>query len=176
MAFSRDGRQLAAGNCDGVVRIWDVTRKENVPRQTEDDALEFAGAVGLIGNRTYITHPTSFGAGLVREFSHGKQIMGIGFSPDGKSVLTASYDKTAKIWNQGKLAQEPTRILAHGAEMFCLASSHDGRRLLSAGADGIAKLWDVRTGREIPLGARSRAHQLFAADISPDEKGVRRNL
>lgn len=62
------------------------------------------------------------------------------YSPDGKVILTASKDGTAKIWSdKGKLKA----ILPHGANIRKAVFSVDGARIVTMGAGKMLKLWSA---------------------------------
>ena len=67
------------------------------------------------------------------------------FSPDGVRILTASGDKTAKLWDaaSGKLIAS----FAHQDGVVDAAFSPDGARILTASWDKTAKLWDGGLGQ-----------------------------
>jgi WD40 repeat protein len=69
-------------------------------------------------------------------------------SPDGRTVLIASADKTVRLWDV-ELGREIRRFIGHTASVWSVAFSPDGRRALSGGADQTVRLWDVATGREL---------------------------
>ena len=71
----------------------------------------------------------------------------VAFSPDGARILTASADKTAKLWDaaSGKLIAS----FNHQDEVTDAAFSPDGARILTASADNTAKLWDAASGKLI---------------------------
>ena len=56
------------------------------------------------------------------------------FSPDGRRIVTASLDKTARVWEaeSGKPMGEPMR---HEGEVYTANFSSDGRRVVTASRD-----------------------------------------
>ena len=67
------------------------------------------------------------------------------FSPDGKHILTASDDSTAKLWNaqSGALLRS---FDGHTHSVNSCAFSADGQHILTASSDKTAKLWDAHSG------------------------------
>ena len=65
------------------------------------------------------------------------------FSPDGKRIVTASEDKTARLWDAatGKPIGEPLK--GHEDSVKSAAFSPDGTRIVTASADKTARLWEV---------------------------------
>ena len=82
---------------------------------------------------------------LIASFEHQDLVIDAAFSPDGARILTASWDKTAKLWDaaSGKLVAS----FAHQGFVWHAAFSPDGARILTASADKTAKLWDASFGR-----------------------------
>jgi WD40 repeat protein len=70
------------------------------------------------------------------------------FSPDGARIVTASKDRTARLWDvtTGKEIFPPLR---HDVVVTSAAFSADGGRIVTASGDGTARIWDAITGREI---------------------------
>jgi WD40 repeat protein/transcriptional regulator with XRE-family HTH domain len=97
---------------------------------------------------------------------HTDRVWSAIFSPDGKRILTASSDGTARIWNSttGKelLILNPSNGVLWGA-----AFSPDGKSLATAGEDRIARLWDATTGEEL-LALSRHDDEVYHVVFSPD--------
>ena len=62
---------------------------------------------------------------------------------DGSFVVTASDDRTARVWDLDTGAC--AAVLPHLAPLTCLALSSDGQLLVAATVNHVASLWDVGT-------------------------------
>jgi WD40 repeat protein len=90
------------------------------------------------------------------------------FSPDGKSIVTASVDKTADLWDlKGKCI---ATLLGHTNYVNSAVFSPDGKSILTASSDNTAKLWDL-SGKCLAtlLGHTS---DVISAFFSPDGKTI----
>jgi WD40 repeat protein len=65
------------------------------------------------------------------------------FSPDGKRIVTASWDNTARLWeaDTGKPIGEP--LTGHAGPVWSAAFSPDGKRIVTASWDKTARLWRI---------------------------------
>jgi len=96
---------------------------------------------------------------------HAKAVLSVAFSPDGKTLASASLDKTIKLWEVAA-GKEQATLHGHSDWVVSVAFSPDGRTLASASDDHTVKLWDTVTGKER---ATLRAAVMSVA-FSPDGK------
>jgi len=71
---------------------------------------------------------------------HTLMIYAVSFSPDGTHIVTASADKTARVWDSqtGRLLATMT---GHSGRVNYVAFSPDGKRIVSVSDDGTARVW-----------------------------------
>ena len=80
---------------------------------------------------------------------HDDRIHSANFSPDGTRIVTASEDKTARVWD-AKTGKPICAPLKHAGGVESAAFSADGTRIVTASRDQTARVWDAKTGQ--PLG------------------------
>jgi eukaryotic-like serine/threonine-protein kinase len=106
---------------------------------------------------------------LLMAFQHDDEVLAAVFSPDGKTILTGSEDRTAQLWD-AVTGRPIGRPLEHGGAVMAVAFSRDGKTILTASEDKTVRLWDA-AGR--PLGQPMRhPAAVRAAAFSPDGKTI----
>ena len=88
------------------------------------------------------------------------------FSPDGSRVVTASLDRTAKVWD-AKSGAEVLTLKGHTDSVRSASFSPDGSRVVTASRDGTAKVWDAKSGAELSH-SRGTPVTSDSASFSPD--------
>jgi WD40 repeat protein/class 3 adenylate cyclase len=141
-AFSPDGRWLVSAGAAGEALVWDLAPLEKDAPPAA--ALTLSPSARLSGHQ-----------GLVLDAE---------FSPDGRQVVTAAADGTARLWTikGGEDASAP-RVLRHDRAVRRATFSPDGARLLTISDDATAKLWDAGTGAQIGKDLRHGAVVTYAA-------------
>jgi WD40 repeat protein len=106
---------------------------------------------------------------------HTDSVISAVFAPDSGRILTASYDKTARLWDRDG---EPLAVLeGHTGAVNSAVFAPDGGRILTASKDNTARLWEAfpetqtlvdRVKAEVPrcLAPAQRQH-LFLAPTPP---------
>jgi len=70
------------------------------------------------------------------------------YSPDGKRIVTASLDKTARVWD-AETGRQIAVLEGHEMALYSAAfSPPDGAHIVTVGADDTARVWDAKTGAQ----------------------------
>ena len=160
VAFSPNGELVASGGCDdrfaddscaqSTIRIWEANTGEEVTRMSY-----------------HVDNP--FDA----------SVTSVDFSPDGKYVVSGSWDGTARVW-LATTGQEVARM-THEAYRVFASFSPDGKFVVSGGCDkldttsgictqGSARVWEAGTGQEIAR--MTHDAPVTSVAFSPDGKYV----
>ena len=96
---------------------------------------------------------------------HTALITSVAFSPDGKRILTGSWDRTAKVWDATS-GKELRTLKGHGDKLNAVAFSLNGQRIVTGSEDHTARVWDAASGKELrTLGA----HPFYSCGLFPGQ-------
>ncbi len=170
-----DRYQLISTGVDKTVRIWQVFN-----RYSNQNKTIYSLAVSPTTTNTFATANWDGKINLWRNNPDGIQkivntlsghkdtISQIKYSPDGKLIASASWDKTIKLWNaeNGKLIDS---LIGHQDGVNSIAFSPDGQTLISGSEDRTIKLWDL-TNFQLIKTLTGHTDSIKALTISPDGK------
>jgi WD40 repeat protein len=167
VAFSRDGRLVAAGSGSegeqdsGTVRIWEVESGRERPTITGHGAQSLAFspdgqrlATGGVDQAVKIWDIAT-GQEVLTLRGHTDWVQGIAYTPDGLHVVSASGDRTIRIWDgtpwhQGeRFGDDVLTLRGHQDSVNVVAFHPRKARLATASTDGTIKFWSTKTWREL---------------------------
>jgi dipeptidyl aminopeptidase/acylaminoacyl peptidase len=110
------------------------------------------------------------GQPMTGPLKHSGPVIAAEFSPDGKRIVTASGDGTARVWD-AQTGQPLTGPLQHASGVNAAHFSPDGKRIVTASHDGTARLWDGQSGQPL-TGPLQHIFPVVSAQFSPDGKWI----
>jgi WD40 repeat protein len=162
IALSLDGKKVASGSNDGVLRLWDVDTGKVIAKWT--------GHKGKISsvcwNRGGQVVSGSYDDGTVKVWDVESRkttlaietgLSGAGaviYSPDTTMIATGGHKKGSeeyiKIWDvkTGKLI---ANLKGHTNDVYCLAWTADGKTLISGSDDHSIRTWNTTTWQQIAV-------------------------
>ncbi|YCM45724.1 protein kinase [Verrucomicrobiaceae bacterium 227] len=101
---------------------------------------------------------------------HGDRIFWLEFSPDGSRIVTASWDRTARMWN-AKNGIPHGEVMQHAGRVNQARFDQSGERIVTASDDRTARIWHADSGK--PIGEPCRSEDFVrGAEFSPDGKRI----
>lgn len=103
---------------------------------------------------------------------HTKAVYTAQFSPDGRHVVTAAADGTARVWDVSR--PHPTAIVlaGHREAVYGAAFDRDGNHVVTASLDGTARVWDLSTTPPTSRELKGHTNSVLFAAFSPDGRRV----
>ena len=159
VSFSPCGSLMVTGSVDCSIIIWDASTFEGIQALTHHtdivNALSFS-STGLMVSASFDCSAIIYTSTLKRpgvyslEFrllGHTQPVTSSVFSPDGRFVLTGSYDCTIRTWDVTS-GLSLLVISGHTNDINSVAISPDGARIASASDDETVRIWDLSTGNQ----------------------------
>lgn len=162
VCFSPDGKLLATGAEDKLIRIWDLTTNRiiKILRGHEQDiySLDFFPdgnrLVSGSGDRTVrIWDLRSSQCSLTLSIEDG--VTTVAVSPDGSLIAAGSLDRTVRVWDSTtgflveRLDSGNENGNGHEDSVYSVAFSINGKQIASGSLDRTVKLWNLE-GKQDP--------------------------
>ncbi|KAK5071740.1 U3 snoRNP protein [Lithohypha guttulata] len=153
-AYSRRGNILFTSSLDGSVRAWDMLRYRNFRTFTAPQRLSFsclaidpAAEVVCAGSHdSFDVHLWSVqtGALLDQLSGHEGPISTLAFTPDGRMLVSGSWDRTIRTWNVFDRSQS-SESLQLTSDLLCVTVRPDSAQIAASTLDGQLTFWDIES-------------------------------
>ncbi|XP_023015802.1 notchless protein homolog 1 [Leptinotarsa decemlineata] len=171
-------------NTDYILRIGafdpvkDSDKDTIVPdkKKSQDFALKrYYGVTEPIGERLvsgsddftlFLWDPEKDRKPLARLTGHQQLVNDVKFSPDGRLLASASFDKSIKLWDS-KTGKFICTFRGHVQAVYMVSFSADSRLMVSGSADSTLKLWNLKT-KKLEIDLPGHGDQIYAVDWSTD--------
>ncbi|MFF0633698.1 TIR domain-containing protein [Nocardia sp. NPDC004151] len=179
LAYSADGRRLAAADNDGTVQIWDIQSGSQIagPFKTGNGAVV---AVAFSPDGRHLAASVFPGAIQIWDVVAGQQLRTmrltdmawrIAFLPEGNRIVTTT-NSGLRLWDTESgttVAQTPDQ---EDKTALAVAVAPAGGLIASSGYDNLVRFWDATTLQ--PAGAALSGHDdaVNAIGFSPDGRNV----
>jgi WD40 repeat protein/serine/threonine protein kinase len=162
LAFSPDGRLIALGTWDGVVKVWDAwtgAERHTLPQQHEvilalafspDGQLLATGDVRLPDHQEPVVRVWNpYTEKLLAELpGPATNATTLAFGPGGRLLAAAFGNEGVRVWDVAT-RQEVCRLPEKWVARSGLAFRAGGQQLTTVNKDGVVKDWDVATGETV---------------------------
>lgn len=130
---------------------------ENVEKQTYLPEAEAALRYAFFNNSAILK-------------GHTAAVVSTCFSPDGKYILSSSYDKTIILWDANSGIRIRT-FKGHKGFLLKAVFSPDGKRIASASYDKTIRIWDIKTGKSLHE-YTGHTDNVYSVAFSPDGRNL----
>ena len=151
LAFSPDGQQIAAGDGEGTIKIWNLQERQVISQLEGDtvriDTLAFspdgrtlasAGYQGVIKLWETLSDWTRLGT-----LQNPGTAYTLDFSPNGKALASTGHEAVT-LWSV-ESGEEIAALTGHAGWIYGAAFSPNGKTLASSGNDGTVRIQNVET-------------------------------
>ena len=103
---------------------------------------------------------------------HTNGVYTLAVTPDGKRLISGSYDYTIRIWDVETSAPMAKPLLGHDGWVNSIAVTPDGKCLISGSEDKTIRIWDLETHNQIGNAIQGHEKSVNAIAITTDGKRI----
>ncbi|XP_010479314.1 PREDICTED: uncharacterized WD repeat-containing protein C3H5.08c-like [Camelina sativa] len=145
LKFSPDGKYLATGGEDGVVKIWRITLSDSLLASfmRQQEPISQQEALVLFPQKAFHIEETPF----QELYGHTGDVLDLAWS-DSNLLLSASKDKTVRLWSIG--CDQCLHVFHHNNYVTCVQFNPVNKNnFISGSIDGKARIWGLSEERVV---------------------------
>jgi WD40 repeat protein len=196
VAYSPDGKRIVSGDVNGLLKVWDAAtgaevrsihahhKQVNYVAYSPDGKriVSGSGDRGYRGPQTLQRVPgprmagdlkvwdADTGAEILSLKGHTLRVSSVAYSPDGKRIVSGSWDETVKVWD-ADTGTETLTFKGHTNKVSAVAFSPDGKRMVSGSWDKTLKVWDADKRAKV-FSLEAHVDPVSSVAYSPDGKRI----
>ncbi|NEN95538.1 MAG: WD40 repeat domain-containing protein [Moorea sp. SIO3I7] len=190
VVITSDNRVIS-GSDDGTIKVWNLTNGKMLFRKIhgqkdfqgrvnsepvyamavsrDDKWLISAGSSHKATNIIIIWNLETRTKAFTLE-DDNNPISALDLTPDGKQVISASFDNTIKVWNI-KYQEKKLTFIGHDYSIYDIKVTRDGNKIISASKDQTLKVWNLEF-QDQHIQVIENKNSVNDVTITPDGKQV----
>lgn len=185
VAISADGKRVVSGSRDETIRVWDLVSGKEVIQPIKYSSKASLFAITADGAKILFTRENKENKKIQVLDTQGKklaelvyyntgnpentknpEINSLAMTPDGKTIVAGSRNKTVQIWQvQGNQLKVLTELLA-GSPVSSVAITPDGKKIVYGSWDNTITLWNIEDKQ--PQKFIGHENKVAAVALTPD--------
>ena len=179
VAITYDGRYLASGSDDPVLRVWElkagqcISIMEGHSDRINSVAISPDGKYVVSGSNDRALRAWEFKTGQCISImeGHSELVNSVAISSDGKYVVSGSGDHIVRMWEL-KTGRCIHIMEGHTDSVFSITITPDNSRAVSGSRDYTLRVWNLETGHCIQTMDGNINYNVLSLAISPDGKRI----
>jgi predicted nucleotide-binding protein len=146
VAITPDGCHAVSASHDSTLRVWDLQSSQSVC--ILEGHSKSVNGVAIKGRRHWVN--------------------GVAITPDGRWAVSASGDKTLRVWDlESESGQSVRTLKGHTGSVSLVAITPDSGRAVSASRDNTLRVWDLQSSQSVSM-LKGHSHWVTGVAITTD--------
>jgi WD40 repeat protein len=176
LAQSPDGKKLAAGGCDRIIRVWDISQDYKLEQSIENHADWVLGVAFAPDNKHLLSCSRDKTAkvwdlaakeSVITFPDHQNPVYSVAIKPDGKVGVSGGEDAQVRYWNAVGEGKQIRAIGGHGKAIWRVVYHPTKPLVATCSTDMTVRLWNPDSGQAVKT-LSGHTDWVYALAISPD--------